>query len=305
MAEQRAPTKAEYDAYKDRFKNWGRWGDDDHAGTLNHITEETRRAAATLVREGRTVSLARPVATSAVVPGARNATPVEHRMNIGDGGCGDFIGISYHGFVNTHIDALCHIFTTDKKTYGGRPASDVTESGARSNSVDRWRNGIVTRGVLYDVPPRRGVPHVTLDAPVHARELEDIAAAQNVEPRAGDAVLVRMGADAFWSANADFAPVWAAPGLHASALEFLYEHDAALLGWDLMEAGGQDDYRAPSLPIHSVAIPYMGLPLLDNADFEALAATCAELGRWEFLITIAPLVVLGGTGSPVNPIAVF
>jgi hypothetical protein len=59
------------------------------------------------------------------------------------------------------------------------------------------------------------------------------------------------------------------------------------------------------LPIHSVAIPYMGLPLLDNADFEALASTCDELGRWEFLLTIAPLVVLGGTGSPVNPIAAF
>ena len=49
----------------------------------------------------------------------------------------------------------------------------------------------------------------------------------------------------------------------------------------------------------------MGMPLLDNANFEELAATCAELGRWEFQLVIAPLVVEGGTGSPVNPIAVF
>jgi hypothetical protein len=88
-------------------------------------------------------------------------------------------------------------------------------------------------------------------------------------------------------------------------MEFLYAHDAALLGWDLMEAPGQDDYHAASLPIHSIAIPYMGLPLLDNANFDPLAEACAAANRYEFLLTIAPLVVLGGTGSPVNPIAML
>ena len=78
----------------------------------------------------------------------------------------------------------------------------------------------------------------------------------------------------------------------------------ALLGWDFQEAGGQGDYRA-RIGIHEVAIPYMGLPLLDNANFERLAEVCVELGRWEFLFVVAPLVVNGGTGSPVNPIAVF
>jgi len=126
-----------------------------------------------------------------------------------------------------------------------------------------------------------------------------------VTPSRGDAVLVRGGAAAFWAANPDAEPSRGAPGLHASALEFLYEHDAALLGWDLMEASGQDEYRAPSLPIHSIAIPYMGLALLDNANFEALAAACAEAGRWEFMFVASPLVVLGGTGSPVNPLAIL
>ena len=59
------------------------------------------------------------------------------------------------------------------------------------------------------------------------------------------------------------------------------------------------------MPIHMIGLPYMGLPLLDNADFDELAAVCSELGRWEFQLVIAPLVVKGGTGSPVNPIAVF
>ncbi len=305
LADRTPPTPGEYNAYKERFSNWGRWGADDQLGTLNHITPETRLAASALVRDGRTVSCARPIATAAVMSGPRNMTPADHRMNVGAGGCGDYIGVSYHGFINTHIDALCHIFTADKQLYNGRPASDVTEDGAKNNSIEHWRNGIVTRGILYDVPRHRKTDHVTFDAPVHGWELQDIAAAERVTPQSGDAVLVRMGATAFWVAHPDFEPPWHAPGLHASALEFLYDTNAALLGWDLMEAAGQEEYGAPSLPIHSIAIPYMGLPLLDNATFNELAAACAELGRWEFLLVIAPLVVNGGTGSPVNPIAIL
>ena len=305
LADRTPPTVEEYQAYRTRLSNWGRWGANDQLGTLNHITEETVCAAAGLVRAGRRVSCANPLATEQVLSGPRNPTPADHRMSIGQGGCGDYIGVSYHGFVNTHIDAFCHIFTSDAQLYNGRPAADVTEHGAESNSIDRWRSGIVTRGVLYDVVRRRGVDYVTFDQPVHGWELEDIAKAQGVTPRAGDAVLIRAGATAFWAAHPDFQPPWRAPGVHASALEFLYEHDVALLGWDLMEAPGQDDYRAPALPIHSIAIPYMGLPLLDNANFEELAGVCAELGRWEFLFAVAPLVVNGGTGSPVNPIAIL
>jgi kynurenine formamidase len=305
LADRTPPTVDEYNAYKERFSNWGRWGPDDQLGTLNHITPEARRAASALVREGRTVSCAQPIATAQVNSGPRNMQPADHRMNVGPGGCGDYIGVSYHGFINTHIDALCHIFSGDKHLYNGRPSSDVTQEGAKNNSIEHWRGGIVTRGVLYDVPRHRSTSHVTLDAPVHGWELQDIAAAEGVVPRAGDGVLVRMGLPGFWAANPDFKEPWRGPGLHASALEFLYETNAALLGWDLMEAAGQDEYGAPALPIHSIAIPHMGLPLLDNAVFEELAAACAELNRWEFLLVIAPLVVNGGTGSPVNPIAIF
>lgn len=305
LRERRPPTAEEYRDFPHRLKNWGRWGEGDVLGTLNHITPEVRLAAARLVREGLSISCANPVATSTVLGPARNFQPAEHRVESSAGGCSDFIGVSYHGFANTHIDALCHIFTPDGLLYGGHPRSTVTPAGAERNSVDSWRDGIVTRGVLYDVPRFRDEAFVTADAPVHGWELEDIAAAEGIQPQPGDAVLVRMGLDAFWAANPDFGPPWQAPGLHASALEFLFATDAALLGWDLMEAPGQDEYGAQSLPVHSIAIPYMGLPLLDNANFEMLAAECFRAGRYEFLFTVAPLVVLGGTGSPVNPIAVL
>jgi kynurenine formamidase len=299
------PTPEEYEAYKQRFNNWDRWGADDELGTLNHITPEVRHAAASSVVEGRAISLARPIATASALEGRRNPQPADHRVSVGDFGSSDYVGVSYHGFANTHIDALCHIFTSDGRMFGGRPKTEVTEGGARANSIDRLKDGIVTRGVLYDVPLHRGVEHVTADEPVHGVELEEIAAERGFKPQAGDGVLVRMGAAAFWEANPDFQPAWSAPGLHASAMEFLFEHDAALLGWDLMEAPGQDAYGAPSLPIHSIAIPYMGLTLLDNADFEELAVATAAAGRWEFMLMIAPLVIKGGTGSPVNPIAVL
>ncbi len=305
LADRTIPTPEEFDAYKERFSNWGRWGDDDQLGTLNHISEDVRQKAAALVQVGRSVSCARPLATERVLSGPRNGAPADHKMSIGGLACSDYIGVSYHGFANTHIDALCHMFTAEGQLYNGRPTSDITEQGALSNSVDFWRHGIVTRGVLYDVPRHRGVDHVTFGEPVNGWDLADIAEAEGVQPAPGDAVLVRCGATEFWRDNPDYEPVHMAPGLHASTLEFLYETDAALLGWDLMEAPEREQYDAPTMPIHSTAIPYMGMPLLDNADFDELAATCSELGRWEFQLVIAPLYVKGGTGSPVNPIASF
>ncbi|MBM3139905.1 MAG: cyclase family protein [Chloroflexi bacterium] len=307
LATRTPPTAEEYLAYKQRFNNWGRWGRDDQLGTLNHITEETRRAAAALVRVGRSVSCANPIATRAVVASERrNPNPADHRMRVGPASSGDYIGVSYHGFVNTHIDALCHVFTGEGgELYNGRPASLVTEDGARSNSVDFWRDGIVTRGVLYDIPKMRGTPHVTLDRQVEGWDLEDFAKQHGVTPRAGDAVLIRSGCDPFWAAHPDFEFSFPpnTPGVGASILEYLHAHDAALLGWDLQEAANQ--HLPGRIPIHEVAIPHMGMPLLDNANFERLSAMCAEVGRYEFLLVIAPLVVIGGTGSPVNPIATF
>jgi kynurenine formamidase len=305
----RTPTTvAEYEEYRTRLSNWGRWGADDQLGTLNHITPDTRTAAAGLVRDGRTVSCANPLATPAVVPDERrNRNPAEHRMTVNPGSSGDYIGVSYHGFVNTHIDALCHIFTgPGGRLYNDADSALVTSEGARSHSVDNWSGGIVTRGVLYDIPRMRGQAHVQDGEPVEGWDLEDWAKQMGITPQPGDAVLIRSGCEPFWNAHPDFAMEFPpnTPGVGVSCLEYLYDTNASLLGWDLQEAGGQGQY-GERIPIHAIAIPYMGMPLLDNTTFEALSEACAEAGRYEFMLVIAPLVVLGGTGSPVNPLAVF
>ena len=309
LADRTPPTEEEFRAYRERFSNWGRWGDDDQFGTLNHITPEVRTAAAALVQDGRSVSLSHPLATE---PGPENAEPVQHEMRLLGDHCADFIGIFYHGRANTHLDALCHVYThADGDLFNGRPSADnITLEGAKTLSVDHWRHGIVTRGVLYDIPRLRGVEHVPVSEPVHGWELEDAAQAEGVEPRPGDAVVIRSGAGPFMAAHPGFPEGYEdqrRPGVHASAIEFLHARDAALLVWDLMDAPmhrADGSVMQPS-PIHRLAIPYLGLPLLDNAQLDELAQTCAELGRWEFMLTVAPLVVRGGTGSPVNPIAVL
>ena len=312
LADRTPPTLEEFEGYRERFSNWGRWGPEDALGTLNHITPEVRRHALSLAQDGRTVSLSLTISGD---PRSSMPSGFEQEMRVGPMSSGDRISINFHGWTTTHLDALCHIFTgPGGQLYNGRPGSDVTLEGAQSGSVEPYHDGIVTRGVLYDVPRHRGVDHVTVDAPVHGWELEDIAASQGAQPRPGDAVIVRSGADAFYASRPDFAVGMFddMPGVHASALEFLYAHDAALLCWDLLDAGG-DEYGAGlprpdaapvRIPIHEIAIPYMGMPLLDNANLDDLAAACAEAGRWEFLLMVAPLRVRGGTGSPVNPIAV-
>ncbi|MDA0815194.1 MAG: cyclase family protein [Chloroflexi bacterium] len=304
-----APTMEEFESYRTRLSNWGRWGADDQFGTLNHITPEATVRAASLVRDGRTVSCANPLATRAVVPDERrNRNAAEHRMEIGERFCGDYIGVSYHGWVNTHIDALCHIFSAPGgPLYNGVDSAVVTPEGAMSLSVDHWRNGIVARGVLYDIPRLRGHDYVRPGEAVEGWDLEDWAKQVGVTPEPGDVVIIRSGADPFWSANPDYVgefPPVNTPGVGVSCMEYLYEHDASMLVWDLQEDSQQSGLgRAAS--VHLIAIPYMGMPLLDNAGLEELAAMCAETGRYEFQFVVAPLVVLGGTGSPVNPIAIF
>ncbi len=311
LADRTPPTAEEFYGYRERFHNWGRWGEDDQLGTLNHITPEVRTHALTVPHAGRTVSCSYDWATR---PGRLNPQPAQQYTQVGVAGSVEYVGVSYHGHATTHIDALCHVFAMpEQMMYNGRPGSLVrSHGGARVNSVHALRDGVVTRGILYDIPRLRGADFVSIDEPVHGWDLEDAARAQGVVPLAGDAVIIRCGRDDFYRAHPDVEPLEAA-GVHASILEFLYEYDAALLGWDLLDAGGQGyagtipmgGGRMMSAPVHEIAIPHMGMPLIDNTNCEELSEACAELERYEFLFVVAPLAIRGGTGSPVNPIAIL
>jgi len=304
--ERRVPTKAEVLAYLREDTNWGRWGADDQVGAVNLITPEKRVAAARLVRAGRAVSLSREFPKT---PAPNNPNPAQHFMkrNVrGDGGGSavDYYGISYHGTATTHLDALCHVFDANGMWNGRNPEEEITFDGAKWGSVEHWKEGIITRGVLLDVPKHRGEPYVTMEKPIHGWELEDIAKEEGITLEPGDALVVYGGREKWNEANN---PTWgsnpnARPGLHASCLKFIRESDCCLLVWDMMDFSPNGYDLAWS--VHGSIFAY-GIGLLDNALLQPLAEACEEEGRYEFMLTVNPLRVVGGTGSPVNPIALF
>jgi len=294
------PSREQALSYLREGNNWNRWGADDEVGAVNLITPEKRVRAASLVRSGRSVSLSRDIPT---VPGRNNPMPATHWLRVMDTAVVDHIGISYHGYVTTHVDALCHVWDEGGMWNGRDPKVEVTSQGARFGGIQHWREGITTRGVLLDIPTFRREPSVTLEKPVHGSELEAIAKAQGVEIEPGDALVVYSGREAWQAAN----PSWSgyrppSPGLHASCLPFVRDHDVAVLVWDLMDAAPNE--YGMTWTMHGAIFAY-GVALVDNALLQPLAEACAAEGRYEFMLTFAPLPVVGGTGSPINPIALF
>jgi len=304
------PTADEYDRWRKDYCNWGRWGDDDELGTLNLITPDVQRAAAALVHDGHTISCARSVDTK---PGPANPYPARHMVAMQESGamC-DHLSLFIHGFTETHLDALCHLPVVEgADTWNGRTLDQYGMPTDHHGTIDFWRDGIVTRGVLYDIPRLRGTEFVTPGAPVHGWELADAAAAEGVTPQPGDAVLIRSGHGPYHASTGERPGFGSAAGVHASCIEFLHDTEASMLVWDMQDAPIADQgFPSPrnlpmALHVHHILIPYMGMPILDNADFEALAPACAAANRWAFQFVVAPLVIPRGTGSPVNPLAIL
>jgi kynurenine formamidase len=287
--------------------NWGRWGEDDQLGTLNLITPRKRREAAGLVRAGTSVSLARRVETREAPD---NPSPFGHVMLANgrdyDGQWAmDQLTVSYHGLAHTHMDSLCHLFYKGTM-YNGFSRDEVGPEGAERLSIDNVRNGILTRGILIDVPRLRGERFLDPGSPIYPEELEACLDGAGLEVRSGDVVFIRTGR---W-ARRDLLGPWDAnteglAGLHASCGKWLHEKDIAMLGSDAASDVIPSRIEGITHPIHVLTLHAMGVHIFDNCDLEAVAETAASLGRWEFMITASPLVIEGGTGSPLNPIATF
>jgi kynurenine formamidase len=291
---------AEFDALFQRIKNWGRWGKDDQLGSANLVTAAKRKQAAALVKSGVTVSLAHNPMTERAED---NASPFEHTMNRGN--TMDTYRVSYHGYAHSHIDALCHFLYKDQ-TYNGYARADVnTDKGCAKLGIDNLKNGIVTRGVLFDIARLRNVDYLEPGTPIYVEELEAWEKKIGLRLAPGDAMLIRTGR---WARRARLGP-WnvaqSAAGLHASTAPWIKERGAAFVGSDAGEDVTPSMVEGVTLPIHTLLITGLGINLLDNQDLEALAETAARLNRWEFMLTIAPVPVTGGTGFPLNAIAAF
>ncbi len=287
--------------------NWGRWGPDDQRGALNHVTPETTAAAARLVRDGVVVSLAQPLSPKTPIPAHRAG--IQHFLGRdgGDYAAGarrpggfqfaeDTVVMPLH--IGTHVDALCHAWYDDQ-LYNGFPGSGTrSTSGAAHCGIDRM-GPIATRGVLLDIAALRGGP-LSGGASIGRTELERAARAAGVEPRPGDVVLIRTG----WFESVGHARGVSfneEPGIDAEAGLWLAERGVSVVGADNFAIEAIPFPAGTVFPVHQRLIRDYGIPLLEGLVLKPLADT----GRHEFLFAASPLPVVGGTGSPISPMAIL
>ena len=302
----RTVTANDVERWMTELSNWGRWGKADELGALNLITPAKRRAAAALVKEGIAVSLSRDAATEQAVD---NGSPFSHKMtatgiNNPDQYAMDTLSVSYHGWAHTHMDALSHMFHKGRM-YNGFAQQEITAKGAGKLGVNNVKNGIFTRGILIDIPRLKNTSYLEPGTPIHPEDLEAWENRVGLRVTSGDVVFIRTGRWARRAAKGAWDISTNAAGLHASCAAWLKKRDVAMLGSDAASDVMPSGVQGVSQPIHQLVLIAMGTPIFDNCDLERVSETAAKLKRWEFLLTTAPLAVQGGTGSPLNPVAVF
>ena len=244
-----------------------------------------------------------------------NPHPFNHEMYFygDDVGTSDRYSIDYHGLAHSHLDALCH-FSHHGKMYNGFSLEEISVDGCRKDSVHALSDGVFTRGVLIDIAYLSGASSLEAGTAIMSSDLDAWEKRTKVKIQPGDAVLIRTGRwlrrdegksnDAAGAAGA----AGKVAGLHASAIKWLRDRDISIVGSDWPvenEWPTAAEGLPPGGPVHTLLLVAMGTPILDNLDLEQLRTEAERQGRWDFLFTLAPLRVQGGTGSPVNPIAVF
>ena len=299
-----------FEEWMSKLSNWGRWGDDDQLGTLNLITPAKRVTAARSIENGISISLARDLEKTESLHNFGVPYPFKHQMNYtglepsGGTFSGDSYWIRYHGLAHSHLDALCHVFH-EGRMYNGRDQTTVTDEGCEELSILGSSQGFFTRGVLIDIAWLEGVPYLEPGTAILPEDLDAWSAKAGVQIGPGDVVLVRTGR---WARLDEKGP-WnfseSLAGLHASSVEWLKARDVSAVGID----GGVDvlpsGVEGQWAPVHKLLLVAMGTLVFENLDLEELSVEAKRHGRWEFLFIAVPLRVPGGTGSPINPIAVF
>jgi kynurenine formamidase len=292
--------------------NWGRWGDDDERGALNLLTPDVVLRAAQVCTTGTVYNLGLPVQRSGVpvfdYRGAPQRLTLTSQTDAemytmygappGLGANEDVLVVPAHN--GTHMDALCHVFA-ENKIYNGYPASDfASHTGAPRCGVEK-SGGFAGRAVLLDIAAHQGVDWLEPGAKISGDDLEACRAAQGVEIGQGDMLLFRTGwLDLFASLSPGEPPPFAQPGLALSAVDFVRDHDLSVVGADnaAIECIPFDQDRF--LSVHVELLVKLGITLVEHLRLTPMATDRC----YQALLVVAPLLVTGGTGSPVNPIAI-
>lgn len=204
------------------------------------------------------------------------------------------------GHTGTHIDSLAHV-ACNGLLFGGVEAAKVQSASGFSALGMESVDPIVARGVLLDVCALHGVTRL---ANAHVITAEELAAAQtraNVDIRPGDVVLIRTGWAQLWGDSVAFvAEGMGLPGPNEDGARWLADKGIRLTGSDTMAYEHFAAVRADALPVHRLLIVERGIHIVENLNLEELAAArCVE-----FAFVLAPLKIVGATGSPVRPLAI-
>lgn len=289
-----------------KLSNAGRWGPQDELGTLNLITPEKRIRAAHEVRDGITVSLAHEMVAG---PDENAPEPFKWRYDIDTSNAimqwtGDQITLYYHGWSYSHIDALSHLLYR-YQMYNGYGMKDLTSTGAQRLGIHAMHAGIVTRGVVVDIPRLKGLPYLELGTPITVQDLEQWEKAFGVRIEQGDVLLIRTGRWARAKALGTWVIIQGTAGPHPSIAAWLKARGVAALGSDVTNEFYPSVVPEVPDPLHALTIVTLGMPLFDNLDLEELGNEAQARSRWTFLFVAAPLRIRGASGSSLNPLALF
>jgi kynurenine formamidase len=294
-------TEREVLALFETCSNRARWGTDDELGTLNHITPEKRLLALRSVTDGVMVSLGKDLVFEASSQTPPSAVHYMTYAGHDPQAALDVVAVSSHGLEVTHVDAVGHSYFEGRQYNGLMAADNVGPMGIARGSIHAQADGLLTRGVLLDVASVTGVEHLDHGSGISADDLEQAEKLGGVRVTAGDAIFIRSGLDL---EDPDSGDPGTRTGVLACVVPWLHERGVAIYSGDCIEKIPSGYSRVP-MPLHQVGLVAMGLCMLDNTDLEVLKSACAIHGRNEFAIFVAPLRIPGGTGSAVNPIAVF
>jgi kynurenine formamidase len=297
---------ATIDRWMTELSNWNRWGKDDERGTVNLMTDETRKRALATVKEGVTVSLSRDADP---VKSADNGNPLGLAMVATAADPDPFametLTMTFHGSAYTHMDALSHMYYKGHTYNGVAKDRVVSKAGADTLTVTAFKRGFVGRGVLMDIPRLKGLPYLEPRTAITPADLDAWEKQAGLKVGSGDIVFFRTGR---WARRAKIGP-WdigtESAGLHPSVATWLKARDVAIVGWDGHGEVMPSVAKGVDFPMHQLLLIAMGTPIFDNCDLEGLAEAAGSRKRWTFLLTASPLAIPHGTGSPLNPIAVF
>lgn len=306
----RITTEADFESAMTELSNWGRWGDQDEKGASNLITPEKRIAAARLVTDGITVSLAHDVNQEPAI----DASSVLNRvvLRVSPSGASDryqYDG-SYHGTIHSHLDAVnCHIMHNGKG-YNDLGYEEVEAAdGCPSGSINAQKDGIITRGILFDATllPGKATAEGWLEpgTVIDYEDLLELERIQGVRVEPGDVILLYTGRWKRREALGAWPTSEGVAGYHADVAYFLKERGVSFIGHDMWNDVSPSLVPNVRLPLHSLALVSLGVGIFDNLDFERVAEVAGELNRYQFLFMASPLRIEKGMGSPLNPIAMF